>query len=938
MNVQAERRLLLAYPDCEPDFDAPDVVAYLAQLEPFTFRIEHVTTTAALFTALIQPPPHCILVSDRITDDLDGLIRDLRTLAYPIYPQAVVIIGESVDPQYALRLIRAGASDYLPRADLTPLRLICAIENAVRQRETEIGLADEQRRNRQIEEIAAQSHEHYGEGLHSIRAMRFDYNVLTGRVERSRGLYAVTGYTVEESEPTRDWWNALIHPDDRPRMLAEYQAHLQDANPQHDLHAAEYRLIHRNGQIIYVWSQSTLLRDESGKVVQIVGSVTDISERKRAEQELKLTQERFRLARDAVQAIVYDYDLVSGTVERSHGLTEMLGYDTDEIDPSGGWWITLVHPDDVAFIRTDTARVFNDPAIYQYDREYRVRHKDGHWVYVWDRAVYLRDEKGVPVRVVGSTIDISALKETQSVLRERDQLIRQTADTLPGILFLYDLIEKRIIFTNQQVEQMFGISPDGFLAMDRSFLQGFIHPADIASVLELLGQAHALPDGEFLYVECRLRHASGEWCWMQVRMVMFARLPNGEPKVVLGYLQDINTQKQIALAEQDQRQFAEAIARIALTLNSTLDLPQVLEHILDTLSQVVPYDTVNIMLVRDRQARVVGMRGFEENSLVELGEALRVLALPIDQHPDLNTMMHVHEPIIIPLIAEHPTRSPSIASTPLQSYLGMVIAFGDEVLGFINLNSRLPDFFTVEHAARLKVFAAQAALAIRNAIALEHAQELSTLRERQRIARDLHDSVSQLLFSAALLSETLMRVPDHPQLESNLEQLWRLNRGALAEMRKLVVEMRDVDTESFNLVEMMTQLANAAMGHADQLEIKLHVEGSVELPVKVRTTFYRITQEALNNVIKHAHAHHVAIQLDCEKDGAVLTVTDDGQGFDPALIGWSSVGLVNIRERSRAIDARSDVTSVIGMGTTVRVEWNRPAPAKKTRVKARENK
>ncbi len=794
MNMQVERYLLLAYPECDAHDDAALIRAQLAQLKPFTFRIEQVTSPAALLSALSNPPPHCILISDRIADDLEKLIIQLRTLTYPLYSQAVLIIGDPVDPLHVLRMMRAGASDYLPRRDLTPLRLMSAIENAVRQRDMEYALANDQRRSRQIDAMATQAHEQYSGGQSPIRAVRFDYNVRTGTVERSGGLYDVTGFTVEESEPIRDWWNARIHPDDRDRVLKEYDLNLYNADPHHDLHSAEYRIIHRSGRVVYVWSQSMLVRDETGKVVRVVGSVTDISERKRAEQELQVAQERYRLATDAVQAIIYDYDILSGTVQRSHGLTELLGYTDDDIDPSSGWWMTLVHPDDAEWIRLDTARVFNDPSIYQYDREYRVLHKDGHWKYVWDRAVYVRDANGVPIRIVGSTIDI-------------------------------------------------------------------------------------------------------------------------------------DTQKRIALAEWDQRQFAEAIARIALTLNSTLDLPQVLEHILDTLSQVVPYDTVNIMLVRDRQARVVGMRGFDDAALVPMGEALRQLALPIDQHPDLDTMMRTHEPLIIPQLERHSNRASLIDVVPLQSYLGMVIAFGDEILGFLNLNSRTPAFFTVEHAARLKVFAAQAAQAVHNAIALEHAQELSMIKERQRIARDLHDSVSQLLFSAALLSETLMRVPNHPQFESNLEQLWRLNRGALAEMRNLVVEMRDVDTESFNLVEMLTQLANAAMGHADQLTVSLHVEGSVELPVKVRTTFYRITQEALNNVIKHAHAHQVRIQLGCDHDHAALTVIDDGQGFDPAQISWSSVGLSNIRERSRSIDAQSAITSIIGGGTTVRIEWTRPSRA-----------
>ncbi|MBP7690569.1 MAG: PAS domain S-box protein [Anaerolineales bacterium] len=207
-------------------------------------------------------------------------------------------------------------------------------------------------------------------------------------------------------------------------------------------------------------------------------------------------------------------------------------------------------------------------------------------------------------------------------------------------------------------------------------------------------------------------------------------------------------------------------------------------------------------------------------------------------------------------------------------------------------------------------------------------QRQAALEERQRLARDLHDVVSQTLFSASVIAETLPRLWDRnpPRVRQGLDELHRLTRGALAEMRALLLELRPESLTQTNLADLVQQLAGALAGRTD-LEVVVRTEPPPALPGEVRLGLYRMAQEALNNVVKHARARRVKITLTSPaKDGVRLGIRDDGQGFDPAAVTPGRLGLSILSERAAAIGAALDVVSAPGAGTDVRITW--PAPVR----------
>jgi signal transduction histidine kinase len=201
------------------------------------------------------------------------------------------------------------------------------------------------------------------------------------------------------------------------------------------------------------------------------------------------------------------------------------------------------------------------------------------------------------------------------------------------------------------------------------------------------------------------------------------------------------------------------------------------------------------------------------------------------------------------------------------------------------------------------------------------------MEERGRLARDLHDAVTQTLFSASLIAEAVPASWELDQQEGRqlLSELQHLTRGALAEMRTLLLELRPAALIETSLSDLLHQLAEAASGRAG-VPVSVAVSGDCRLPSDVHVALYRIAQEALNNVVKHARATQAEVSFRCAAlagggNGADLDIWDDGRGFDPGRVGPDHLGLGIMRERAEAIGAHLQIETEAGNGTRVSLSW-----------------
>jgi signal transduction histidine kinase len=257
----------------------------------------------------------------------------------------------------------------------------------------------------------------------------------------------------------------------------------------------------------------------------------------------------------------------------------------------------------------------------------------------------------------------------------------------------------------------------------------------------------------------------------------------------------------------------------------------------------------------------------------------------------------------------------------------------DQVLGFLGLElDEAGRTFTHEESNLLSTFSTRIAQLIESARLFEQTKLLVAQEERDRLARDLHDSVTQALFSATLVAEVLPQIwrRDPEQGIQSLERLQRLMRGALAEMRTVLLELRPSVVVQTPLEELLTQLTEAVTSRSG-LPFKLFIQKIPLLPEDVQVSFYRIAQEALNNVVKHAQARLVTVSLsetgvppdeNCISGHQVrLEIRDDGVGFYSAAGDTGHLGMNIMRERAAAIQAELSLESQPGYGTLVRLIW-----------------
>lgn len=263
------------------------------------------------------------------------------------------------------------------------------------------------------------------------------------------------------------------------------------------------------------------------------------------------------------------------------------------------------------------------------------------------------------------------------------------------------------------------------------------------------------------------------------------------------------------------------------------------------------------------------------------------------------------------------------AHPQMRSFLGVPIVARGEVLGAFYLTDK-DGGFSAEDQRLIERLAAHAAIAIENARLHERARELSTVEERNRLARELHDSVSQKLFGLVLTAEAAATLLDRDAgaAREQVARLGELARDARTELRELIFELRPPSLEEEGLAATLRKHVDVLRRvHGREIELRIAAGAA---PAGEREVL-RIAQEALANAIRHAEAERIELRMETRDERVVVTVADDGRGFDPAAPGLRSrrLGLTSMEERARALGGTLSVVSRPGEGTTVTLELPR---------------
>ena len=392
-------------------------------------------------------------------------------------------------------------------------------------------------------------------------------------------------------------------------------------------------------------------------------------------------------------------------------------------------------------------------------------------------------------------------------------------------------------------------------------------------------------------------------------------------QLVIERTRELSQTNEALIAKQ---RVADTLSEAAILLNTGPGLEPMLNRILELLGRVMPYDGAAIYLDDGAEIVMVGAAG---QARAHLGRRL-----PVESH---EAWARVYREGRLVILADPGAddggpaggRAGAPAGAAAEQgwrWIGLPLAADGRTFGVLALENAEPCTYQTAELSLLEAFAGQAAAAVRIAQLYAQAQASAAAAERERLARDLHDAVTQTLFSASIFADMLpVQMGREPaQAMKNLEKLSQLIRSALAEMRALLMELRPAALVAGDLHQLVGGLLQAAMARARvQFSYTTHGDAGIALPPEVQVGVYRIVQETLNNVVKHSGATSCEVDLWYRPDGVEIAIRDNGRGFDPAAVSSAHMGLAIMRERARAIGAGLSIESQPNRGAAMRLVW-----------------
>ena len=454
--------------------------------------------------------------------------------------------------------------------------------------------------------------------------------------------------------------------------------------------------------------------------------------------------------------------------------------------------------------------------------------------------------------------------------------------------------EGKILGVNRALTAMTGYSEDELLDSDVRML--YIDPEQRAQALQQIG-----PEGFLSNYGLQLRRRDGSLYNVNLNI---SRLELAGQPVLLGVADDVT-------AEMEARRALSALYQVSYDMAAITELQALIEHAVPHLHEIVDFQRAALMLIEDDEEALT----IYAYTTPKLPPDFTIPHVPISSWPFLQSALTAAESIYVPdmqasaaIQAELDAMQATQLAAALKasrSWLGLPLRAGEQTIGLLNILHDDANRYEASEIELARTFANQLAVAIDNIYLNERTGRSAAADERSRIARELHDSVTQTLFTASVLAEATPRIWNRDQgiARQNMEKLNVLIRGALAEMRSLLVELRTDASPDQSLNQLLNTLAEATRARSN-MAVSISVEGDRELPADVTMTLYRIAQEALNNVIKHAEATRVDIMLLNQSDRVAMHIRDDGRGFDPQAIPAGHMGISIMAERTQKIGGR----------------------------------
>ncbi len=753
------------------------------------------------------------------------------------------------------------------------------------------------------EEAIRQSEQLYRAVVEQATEYIFLTDVETRRIVGSNPAFReALGYTEEELE-SMTLYDIVAH--DRDSVDENARRVLESGR--HSLGERRHR--RKDGSLIDVEVSASMVLHGGREVACIVGH--DVTERRRKEEELRESEERFRGTFEQAAVGVAHVSPHGSWLRVNQKLCEIAGYSREELLERTFQDIT--HPDDLEADLGQQERLLSG-GIPGYSMEKRYLRKDGSVVWIQLTTSLERPPSEEPKYFIAIVEDITDRKQAMDALSQSEERYRAVVEQAAEGIFLFDAATGEVLESNTAFQEMLG-----YAAAETS---GMTLNDIVAHDRESIDRNVRLVrnEGSRFVGERKYRRKDGSVVEVEVTASLISY---GGRAAICVVVRDI-TDRLEAFRMLEER--VTTLAGIAASLSVDRPVKTTLNALASGIVEGTEAVACSVVLIDPETAmiRLAGSSGLPEGYTDTMqaswrgGVHSRMVRVFRSRQPSLG-----HD--VRRIILDNPLYSPI---HPLVRdvrwdtvYIVPLVARG-ESLGALNLYYLPGHEPTGDEKVFLTAVADQTAVAVENARLFAAAQGRAALEERQRLARELHDSVSQALYGIGLGARTartlLEREAPSERVDEWLEYVRSLAEAGLTEMRALIFELRPESLESEGLVVALQKQA-AAVAARHEIPVRATLGEEPDLALEAKEALYRIAQEAMHNTVKHARASGVDLDLARDETTVTLEISDDGAGFDPSESFSGRLGLRSMRERAERLGGTLEIQSAVGEGATVRV-------------------
>lgn len=611
--------------------------------------------------------------------------------------------------------------------------------------------------------------------------------------------------------------------------------------------------------------------------------IRDISKRKAIEDTIRTSKERYDIVTKATNDSIWDWDLLTNkTVRDNKKLETLFGYEGWEGTDVDYNWNRLAHPEDWSRVTKRRNAILEDPNEYYWEDEYRFLRTNGEYAYVYDRGYILRDENGRPVRIIGASSDISERKLAEEKVKAERNLLRTLIDNMPDAIYVKDT-EGRKLLSNKVDLEIMGVESEAHV-LGKTDLD--LYPDEMGAEAYAVDMQVIKTGEAYVKREQHFITQSGKQYWLLTTKVPLYN-EKSEVTGLVGIGTDITARK---VGEEHLKLLESVITHTA-------------DSILVTEADPLDNPGPRIIYVNDAFSK---MSGYSREEVI--GLTPRILQGPNTDRNELARLRQALEkgqPCTIEVI--------NYKKNGEEFWINM------SIVPIVNEKEVITHFISVERDVTERKNA-QNEMKQKNSELKKLSNYLQNVREEERkyIAREVHDELGQLA-SALKIDIDWLNIKVASLEEKAKNRLAHANKTIevlISSIRKIASNLRPSILDDFGL--------NAALNwHCTEFQNLNGVQCIFEpgfddtgLGTAMKTEMYRMAQESLTNVMRHAKA--TAVTVSTREDAAhyYLTVTDNGKGFDVTQ-RKNTLGLIGLRERAISLDGELYIESILGSGTTI---------------------